>query len=398
MFKRTLLLVLGLVQIATATSLENILKLVETKNYILKAKETKIRSSKIDADLSNTWSNPVFSIGVTDINLNDPISRDIEAMQTQYITYNQVIPTNGKLKLSNDIKRHDTKVNQLEYNNYKQKLKSEVISYSYTLIFQQEKVKILNKYLKNLTQQKKLLNLLYENGKMDQSSLVNIDIKIYKLKLQKQKLDYQISKIKNDLEKIVYEKINTIELPQSIHSLKSNVHNDMESHPMILMIKQRIQQQNQRIQLENSKKISDVKFTLGYYQREIFDDYISFNISIPLGMQGREKLKIQQSKINKESINESLKSLKQELKITIEDLEKKVKVMKQNYELIDNKMIPLNELLEQSHQIHLSANTMESLSVYESINSKYDLMILSKNEKISYFDALSKLLYFKGQL
>ncbi|MGK0256200.1 MAG: archaellum component FlaC, partial [Arcobacteraceae bacterium] len=123
-----------------------------------------------------------------------------------------------------------------------------------------------------------------------------------------------------------------------------------------------------------------------------------FNIAIPLGIQGREKLKIQQSKIDKESIQENLESVKQELKKTIEDLEKKVKVTKQNYELIDNKMIPLNDTLEQSHQIHLSTNTMQSLSVYESINSKYELMILSKNEKISYFDALSKLLYFKGQL
>ncbi|MGK0255631.1 MAG: cobalt-zinc-cadmium efflux system outer membrane protein, partial [Arcobacteraceae bacterium] len=175
MFKRTLLIAIGLVQIATAVSLENILKTIETNNHILKEKQTKTYSSKIDAALSNTWSNPVFGMGATDINLNEPTSRDIEAMQTQYISYSQVIPTNGKLKLSNDIKRYDINVNQLEYDNYKQKLKSQAISYSYTIIFQQEKVKILNKYLENLTQQKKLLNLLYENGKMDQSSLVNID-------------------------------------------------------------------------------------------------------------------------------------------------------------------------------------------------------------------------------
>jgi len=41
---------------------------------------------------------------------------------------------------------------------------------------------------------------------------------------------------------------------------------------------------------------------------------------------------------------------------------------------------------------------MNSINVYESINSKYDLILLIKDEKINYFDAISKLLYFKGSL
>lgn len=398
MLKKTLFLVIVSVQILYSQSIESILKLIDTNNYILKAKEIQITSSLVDADLSSTWSNPVLGIGVSDINLDEPTSRDIEAMQTQYITYSQVIPTNGKLKLSNEIKQYDTKINKLEYLNYKQKLQSEALLYSYNIFYNNEKLTILKRYLKNLQHQKKLMNLLYENGKLDQSILVTQDIKIYKLNLKKQKLIYTISKMKKSLEDIVYTKIDTITFDDFFGKFSINMKSVLENHPLVLMEKEKIKQQTQKIALENSKKISDVKLTIGYYQREKFDDYISFNIAIPLSIQGREKLQVKKSKIEKNIIQDKLRALQQQIKSTIEDLEENIKLNKQNFTLIDQKMIPLNDGLEQSHKLHLGANTMQSIKIYESMNSKLELMLLSQEEKINYYSALSKLYYFKGEL
>ena len=398
MLKKTLFLVIVSVQILYSQSIESILKLIDTNNYILKAKEIQITSSLVDADLSSTWSNPVLGIGVSDINLDEPTSRDIEAMQTQYITYSQVIPTNGKLKLSNEIKQYDTKINKLEYLNYKQKLQSEALLYSYNIFYNNEKLTILKRYLKNLQHQKKLMNLLYENGKLDQSILVTQDIKIYKLNLKKQKFIYTISKMKKSLEDIVYTKIDTITFNDFFGKFSINMKSVLENHPLVLMEKEKIKQQTQKIALENSKKISDVKLTVGYYQREKFDDYISFNIAIPLSIQGREKLQVKKSKIEKNIIQDKLRALQQQIKSTIEDLEENIKLNKQNFTLIDQKMIPLNDGLEQSHKLHLGANTMQSIKIYESMNSKLELLLLSQEEKINYYSALSKLYYFKGEL
>ena len=398
MLKKTLFLVIVSVQILYSQSIESILKLIDTNNYILKAKEIQITSSLVDADLSSTWSNPVLGIGVSDINLDEPTSRDIEAMQTQYITYSQVIPTNGKLKLSNEIKQYDTKINKLEYLNYKQKLQSEALLYSYNIFYNNEKLTILKRYLKNLQHQKKLMNLLYENGKLDQSILVTQDIKIYKLNLKKQKLIYTISKMKKSLEDIVYTKIDTITFNDFFGKFSINMKSVLENHPLVLMEKEKIKQQTQKIALENSKKISDVKLTVGYYQREKFDDYISFNIAIPLSVQGREKLQVKKSKIEKNIIQDKLRALQQQIKSTIEDLEENIKLNKQNFTLIDEKMIPLNDGLEQTHKLHLGANTMQSIKIFESMNSKLELMLLSQEEKINYYSALSKLYYFKGEL
>jgi len=398
MLKKALFLVTLSVQVFYAQSLDSLLELVETKNYILKAKEVKIKSNLVDEQLSSTWSNPVIGIGVSDINLDEPTARDIEAMQTQFITYSQVIPTNGKLELSNEIRKYDTQISELAYTDFKQKLQSEVILYGYNIYYNNEKLTVLEKYLKNLEHQKKLMNLLYENGKLDQSSLVTQDIKIYKLNLQKQKILYSISKMKKNLENIVYTKIDTITLGDLFANFTIDIHNILENHPLILMEKEKIKQQSQKIALENSKKISDVKLTVGYYQRERFDDYVSLNVSIPLSIQGREKLEIKKSKIEKNIIEDKLRGLQQQIKSTIEDLQENIKLSKQNFILIDETMIPLNDTLEQSHKMHLSANTMQSIQVYESTNSKLELLLLSQDEKINYYNALSKLYYFKGQL
>ena len=398
MFKKTLLLATLSLQFVNAQNLESILELVDKNNFSLKEKQAFINASKVGVELSDTWQNPTLGFGINDINLEEPSARDIEAMQTQFITYSQVIPTNGKLESQKEIKQYDLNINQIEFENYKQKLKSQAMRYSYIIYYENEKLEIVNKYIENLAKQKELMQLLYENGKIAQSKVVSLDLRIYKLKLKKQKLQYKISQTKLALENIVYEKVKSIQINNHITEIIIDIDDILEKHPLVLIQKEKIKLQKEKTDLANKKKFSDVKFTVGYYNREKFDDYMSFNIAIPLSIQGREKLEVKKSKVNERLYENSLESLRQQIKTTIKDLEEKRDISKQNFDLIENTMIPLNDTLEESHTIHLSTNMMNSISVYESLNSKYDLILLSKDEKINYFDAISQLLYFKGNL
>ena len=194
MFKTTLILVtLGLHSI-NAQSLENILELVDKNNYFLKEKKSQINASKISVDLADTWQNPILGFGVNDINFDEPTSRDIEAMQTQFVSYSQVIPTNGKLESKKEIQQYLLNINQIEFTNYKQKLKSQAMQYSYTIYYKNEKLKIINRYLENLKKQKERKQLLYENGKIAQSKVVSLDLRIYKLKLKNKSLSIKYLK------------------------------------------------------------------------------------------------------------------------------------------------------------------------------------------------------------
>ena len=398
MIKKICCVLFGMSQFVHANSIENILELVKQNNFTLKAKQQEVDTSKIGIQLANTWQNPIVGFGVSDINLDHPNKRDIEAMQTQFVTYSQTIPTNGKLDLKSKIKNNDTNIKELEYKEFQQKLQSQALLYAYSLHFENQNLKIINKYLKNLEDQKELMNLLYENGKLNQSKLVSIDIKQYKQKLLKQKILYNISKFKTSLVNLTYTNIDTVEI--SNKQINDTIDTDfvLENHPLVAIEKEKIAQQKQQIELEKRKKISDVKLTLGYYQRENYDDYLSFNVAIPLSIQGIENLKIQKSTIEKATKEQRLRALQQQIKTTIDDIKQKVFLSKQNFEMIENKMIPLNETLEQSHKIHLSTNTMQSIKIYESTNGKYELMLLANEQKMNYFTALAQIYYFKGKL
>jgi len=394
-------LIIGLVlstSIVSAQSLSTILELIENNNSTIKQQKYNIDVSKITEALSNSWQNPVIGFGFNDINLDNPNSRDLEPMQTQYISYSQVIPTNGKLQTKTNISRYNSVIDEIKLENLKIKLKSQAISLVYNYILQKEKLTLLYKYLDNLKKQKELITLLYENGKIDQSKLVSLDLREYKLELKKQKIEYKIAKIHALLENLTYEKIDTITVKENRYNDSVNIDSILDSHPLVQIVKNKIKQQEQKTKLAKDEKISDVKFTVGYYNRENFDDYISMNLSLPLGLQGREKLQIQQSYTKTKALNNQLLALQQQLKTTIDELLIKISTSKKNYLMIEEKMIPLNDSLKQSHTIHLSTNMMNSISVYESINNRYDLLLLSKDEKLSYLEALSKLQYFKGNL
>jgi len=394
-------LIIGLVlstSIVSAQSLSTILELIENNNSTIKQQKYNIDVSKITEALSNSWQNPVIGFGFNDINLDNPNSRDLEPMQTQYISYSQVIPTNGKLQTKTNISRYNSVIDEIKLENLKIKLKSQAISLVYNYILQKEKLTLLYKYLDNLKKQKELITLLYENGKIDQSKLVSLDLREYKLELKKQKIEYKIAKIHALLENLTYEKIDTITVKENRYNDSVNIDSILDSHPLVQIVKNKIKQQEQKTKLAKDEKISDVKFTVGYYNRENFDDYISMNLSLPLGLQGREKLQIQQSYTKTKALNSQLLALQQQLKTTIDELLVKISTSKKNYMMIEEKMIPLNDSLKQSHTIHLSTNMMNSISVYESINNRYDLLLLSKDEKLSYLEALSKLQYFKGNL
>ena len=383
-------LIIGLVlstSIVSAQSLSTILELIENNNSTIKQQKYNIDVSKTTEELSNSWQNPVIGFGFNDINLDNPNSRDLEPMQTQYISYSQVIPTNGKLQTKTNISRYNSVIDEIKLENLKIKLKSQAISLGYNYILQKEKLTLIYKYLDNLKKQKELITLLYENGKIDQSKLVSLDLREYKLELKKQKIEYKIAKIHALLENLTYEKIDTITVKENRYNDSVNIDSILDSHPLVQIVKNKIKQQEQKTKLAKDEKISDVKFTVGYYNRENFDDYISMNLSLPLGLQGREKLQIQQSYTKTKALNSQLLALQQQLKTTIDELLVKISTSKKNYMMIEEKMIPLNDSLKQSHTIHLSTNMMNSISVYESINNRYDLLLLSKDEKLSYLEA-----------
>ncbi len=392
MLKNILITSLIFSSYASAMSLDTLLALAKEKNYTLQEKNKSIEKSLYDTKLSTTWANPVLGIGVNDIQLDDASARDLEAMQTQYISYTQSIPTNGKLDLKKDISVYDTKIQTFLLDDYRLKLQSTIENYAYKTTIIENKIEVLDKYIQNLEKQKDIANVLYDNGKIKQGDIVKIDLKLYKLELKKNNFEYQKEKYYIALENLVYTKVDSLKVPLE-YTEDINVKYN-QTHPFIASIKEQLNQEDKKIAYENSKKIDDVKFSMSYNQRERFEDYLSFNVAIPLSIQGTEELKVAKQKITKHQKMDRLAVAEQQFQTDIEDLTKKATKSRHNISIITKNLLPLNEKLQELFELHSSTNIMGSLSMYDAVNEKYELELMKYDELEIYFDAVSKLAYY----
>jgi hypothetical protein len=210
--------------------------------------------------------------------------------------------------------------------------------------------------------------------------------------LKKNNFEYQKEKYYIALENLVYTKIDSIELSLNYNENIGITYND--THPFISSIKEQLNQEDKRIAYEESKKIDDMKFTVAYNQREAFEDYLSFNISIPLAIQEKEDLKVARQKINKHQKINTLAGIEQKFKTDIADLSKKAQNSQHNVNIITNNLLPLTEKLQNLFELHSSTNIMGSLSMYDAVNEKYELELMRYDELEIYFDTTSKLAYY----
>jgi len=392
MLKNILLTIILFSSYASAITLDTLIALGLKQNYTLQEKNKSIEKSQYNTKLSMVWTNPIIGIGVNDIQLDDVSSRDLEAMQTQYISYTQKIPTNNKLDLKKDISIYDTNIQTLLLDDYKLKLQSTIKNYAYKTTIIENKIKVVDKYIKNLQKQKEIANVLYDNGKIKQGDIIKIDLKLYKLEIKRNNFTYLKDKYYIALENLVYKKIDSVEL--DVTNTKFNKVNYNENHPFIASIKGELSQANKKIAYENSKKIDDLKFTVSYNQRKRFEDYLSFKIAIPLSIQGSEDLKVSKQKIAKHQKMDRFIIAEQQFKTNIDKLSKKAIKSQHNINIVKNNLLPLNEKLQKLFELHSSTNMMSSMNMYKAVNEKYDLELMKYDELEIYFDAISKLAYY----
>ena len=87
--------------------------------------DTEIEALKKEVDLSKIWENPTLSIGVNDIFLNEPLTRDKE-MQNEAISLSQKIPLGGKLDIQESIALQDVAIKTLELTTKKLEMSQEI--------------------------------------------------------------------------------------------------------------------------------------------------------------------------------------------------------------------------------------------------------------------------------
>ncbi|MBD3831006.1 MAG: TolC family protein, partial [Arcobacter sp.] len=306
----------------SAISIDELVNSTFENSYDLKSVEKSIEVANHQISIAKKWQNPILSMGINDLWINDFSSRNKEAMQASFIGISQVIPTGDKLEIKEKIASKEKNIKFYDFEDKKLELESKINELVYNILLAEEKYRLLEEFEKNLEKLESLYGSLYKYQKVTQNEIINSQISTVELKIQKQNLKNLIDNSYLKLEQITYTKIDKIDEKLEIKKVDLLIENS--SHPKFKSLEENSSKQQSIAELERAKKIPDVQVSLAYFQRDDkFTDYVNMAVSIPLPIYDTENVTRVQAKMSANETNDKLEQLKH-------NFESQSKILKNN--------------------------------------------------------------------
>ena len=380
----------------SAVTIDELVKNTNENNYDLKSIDKSINIANHQISLSKKWQNPVLSLGLNDLWLNDLSSRDKEAMQASFIGLSQVIPTGSKLEIKEKIAQKDRNIQILNLEDKKLELESKVYEYVYTILLLEKKYKLLESYEQNIKKLETLFTSLYKYQKVTQNEILNSQISALDISLQKQNLKNMIDNSYLKLEQITYTKIDKIE--ENIDIKKINLLSINQEHPKFKTLEEMANKSKNMADLEAEKKIPDVMLNVAYFQRDSrFNDYVNVSVSFPLPIYDTENTARLQAKMNMNETNDKLEQLKHNFSMQSEILKNSLNSSYTNYNLIEEKIIPIKEKIQTNIETYTSFDKIKPQESIKNLNELISYETKAIDELQKYYEAYSQLLYFTNK-
>lgn len=380
----------------SAVTIDELVKNTNENNYDLKSIDKSIEVANHQISLSKKWQNPTLSLGLNDLWLNDLSSRDKEAMQASFIGLSQVIPTGSKLEIKEKIAQKDRNIQMLNLEDKKLELESKVYEYVYTILLLEKKYKLLESYEQNIKKLETLFTSLYKYQKVTQNEILNSQISALDISLQKQNLKNMIDNSYLKLEQITYTKIDKID--ENIDIKKINLLSINQEHPKFKTLEEMANKSKNMADLEAEKKIPDVMLNVAYFQRDSrFNDYVNVSVSFPLPIYDTENTARLQAKMNMNETNDKLEQLKHNFSMQSEILKNSLNSSYTNYNLIEEKIIPIKEKIQTNIETYTSFDKIKPQESIKNLNELISYETKAIDELQKYYEAYSALLYFTNK-
>ncbi|WP_368028828.1 TolC family protein [Arcobacter sp. s6] len=380
----------------SAVTIDELVKNTNENNYDIKSIDKSIEVANHQILLSKKWQNPTLSLGLNDLWLNDLSSRDKEAMQASFIGLSQVIPTGSKLEIKEKIAQKDRNIQIQNLEDKKLELESKVYEYVYTILLLERKYKLLESYEENIKKLETLFTSLYKYQKVTQNEILNSQISALDISLQKQNLKNMIDNSYLKLEQITYTKIDKID--ENIDIKKINLLSINQEHPKFKTLEEMANKSKNMADLEAEKKIPDVMLNVAYFQRDSrFNDYVNVSVSFPLPIYDTENTARLQAKMNMNETNDKLVQLKHNFSMQSEILKNSLNSSYTNYNLIEEKIIPIKEKIQTNIETYTSFDKIKPQESIKNLNELISYEIKAIDELQKYYEAYSALLYFTNK-
>lgn len=314
--KRVLLAVVALMGYAWAQS--ELTSLAFRHNHELKALEAEVQALEVEVDLSKIWENPMLSLGVNDIFLDEPTTRNQE-MQNEAIALSQKIPLGGKLEIKESIALQEVAIKKLELQTKKLEMRQEIALLEQTYVRIRQDLALVEKYEK-LLEELKSAHLAYNTTSAHYVDTLNNTILQKNLLIEKKSLLKEKAALERKLESIIATAMPEIPFKEGalLYTLE-NEEKRLEKAPKLMLQNVQSSKELLNIRYEKATKIPDVTVSLGYTRREGREDYAFLGFEIPLPLYGRENLSIQKAKLTHSASEQSLLNTHKQLLFELKD-------------------------------------------------------------------------------
>lgn len=287
-------------------------------NYELKTMDTEVEALKKEVDLSKIWENPTLSIGVNDIFLNEPLTRDKE-MQNEAISLSQKIPLGGKLGIQESIALKDVAIKTLELEVRKLQMTQEIALLEQTYSRIGKDLALIEKYEKILEDLRQA-HLSYNTTSAHYADTLNNTILQKNLFIEKKTLLKEKAAVVRKLESIISIALPEVRIQNALlpYTL-SDEEKLLENAPKLQLPNLQSSKTLLELNLAKANKIPDIMISVGYNRREGRDDYAFLGFDIPLPIYGKENLSIQKATLMQVSSEHSIQAVHRNLLFELRD-------------------------------------------------------------------------------
>ncbi|MBU1669003.1 TolC family protein [bacterium] len=362
-----------------AQTLQEVIDYSLQNNYQLQILQEESEIIDRQAEIESTWSDPILKVGMNDIQSDHPLSRDVEAMQNQFVALSQSIPLSNKLELSSQIEKEKQKVVEKKQDILKVNIAFGIRKAFIEAKNAQDNLKILDKYISFLQTPMSLIISLSAVEKNSVEQYIKTQLLQQNYKLQRENWLQRIAIAKEGIELIGNLKVESFSDEvalknyhlQSLDALLTQLEIQSPELKKVAVLKEVA---NKGIELATAKEQADITVTGGYYQRFDRNDYVSVSVAYPLYIHDKQsKQKVQAMKranIQGLTYAQTKVQLEQGLKITLHELKslyQELRILQESHNKIDR----------------LIANAKAALSSGGSLVHYYELFTQQTNNQLA---------------
>lgn len=292
------LLTLFLPVLLLAIPLDILIEHTKNNHTSLKSLEQRLSAIDNEYEISRNFQDPMVSLTVNDIQLNNITDRSIEPMQYTAINVSQKIPYFGKRDaFGNKILAKKEKV-RLSIDAMKVKLTQEIKMAAYSIWEKEEELKIIRQYI-DLTQQNiELYSAFSSSDSKSHMSIMSAEMSLSELKIKKSRLQSSLKGVYKKISYLAAMDVTSIDVnmkitkPHPLEIYQDNLRNN---------ISYKIKEASVHIATSDTKikELSayiDPTIKIGYFQRNAHQDYINLGVSFKIPLYGTQDSHTQKSR------------------------------------------------------------------------------------------------------